>query len=101
MRSTWRVADIRASRIVPVFVLKNAVENDEFLPTGVGMARKGAGRRIKHDRGGTGLLLADAEQHAPVDTRGRARNPVLPGGMALMRMVKAPLFTIDKHFAAQ
>ena len=33
MRSTWRVADIRASGIVAMFVLKNAVEDDKFLPT--------------------------------------------------------------------
>ena len=81
MRSTWRVADIRASRIVTVLVLKNAVEDDEFLATSVGMARKGAGWRIPHDRGGTSLLLADTKQHAPVDARGWASNPVLPGRM--------------------
>src|SRR5579859_2792317 len=81
MRSPWRVADIRASRIVAMFVLKNAVEDDEFLATGVGMARKGATWRITHDRGGASLFLADAEQHAPVDTWGRAGDPVFPGRM--------------------
>src|SRR5579871_920528 len=81
MRSIWRVADVRAGRIVAMLVLKNAVEDDEFLATAVGMARKGAGRRIAHDRGGAGLLLADTKQHAPVNTRRGAGNPVLPGCM--------------------
>jgi hypothetical protein len=44
-----------------MFVLKNAVEDDELLATRVSMARKRAGWRITHDRGGTGLLLADTE----------------------------------------
>ena len=81
MRSTRRVADIGASRIVAMFVLKNSVEHDEFLAASVGMARKSAGWRITHDRGGARLFLANTEQHAPVDTLSRAGNPVLPGCM--------------------
>ena len=61
MRSSGRVADVSACRIVAMFVLKHAVEDDEFLATGVGMARKGAGWRITHDRGGAGLFLTDTE----------------------------------------
>src|SRR5262249_52713551 len=78
MRSTRWIADIGAGRIVAMLVLKNAVEDDEFLAASMGMARKGAAWRITHDRCGAGLLVTDTEQHAPIDTRGGARDPFLP-----------------------
>jgi hypothetical protein len=58
-----------------MLVLKNTVENDKFFATSMRVARKSAARSITDDRCSTGLFLANAEQHTPIDAGGWARNP--------------------------
>ena len=77
MRSPWRIANIGTDRIVAMLVLKDAVEDEELLAAAVHVARERTAGRIADDRGGPSLLVADAKEHAPLDTRSRARNPCL------------------------
>src|SRR5262249_17999417 len=72
VRGPRRIAEVAARRVITVFVLKDPVENNDLLAAAVRMTGERAARCISHDRRGARHLVADAEQHAPIDAGRRA-----------------------------
>ena len=64
-----------------MLVLENAVQDQELLAAAMGVGREVAVRRIAHDRGRARHFIADAVQHAPVDSGDRRWPPVEPRRM--------------------
>src|SRR5262249_8978924 len=71
VRGPGRVAERHAGRVIAVFVLKDAVEDDDLLAAAVRMAGERAAWRVSYDRRRARHLVANAEQHAPIDASRR------------------------------
>ncbi len=76
-----RVADIGAGREIAVFVLKDAVEDDELFATSVRVGGEFRPRRVSHDAGRARDFVADPVKHAAVDAGHRGGRPVEVFGM--------------------
>ena len=70
-----RIADIGAGRVVTVFVLKDAIQDEKLLTSGMDVRRERAARCISDDRCRPGNLIADPVEHAAVDTGHRRSDP--------------------------
>ena len=60
-----------AGRIVAVFVLEAALEDQKLFAERMFVGREGGAGRVAHDAGGTRDLVADAVEQPPLDTRQR------------------------------
>jgi hypothetical protein len=60
-----------------VLVLKDAVEHQEFLSSGMRVAREGTAGFVAHNGCRTRLFRADPEKHPPIDACCWAGNPSL------------------------
>src|SRR5262245_50953003 len=63
------IANIGPGRKIPVLILENPFEHQEFLATTVDVRRELAVWRIAYDRGGASHFATNAVKHATVDSR--------------------------------
>lgn len=75
MPGCWRIADVSAGGIIAMFVLKDAVENDELFATAMGVGRKQTSGCVTDDGGGACHLPANPIQHPAINIGGGRWNP--------------------------
>src|SRR5689334_3104677 len=75
VRRTRRVADVAASGIAAVVVLKNPIEHEKLLAAWMPVRGERRVGGVANDRCRHGLLAAQPEQHAPLDAGGGALHP--------------------------